>query len=64
MCRVEGGDVSVSALLYTSPAKLAGKLGIQEDFGAFCAGRGKADIAALQAQLDAHMLARQRAALD
>ena len=56
--------MSVSALLYTSPAKLAGKLGIQEDFGAFCAGRGKADIAALQAKLDAHMLARQRAALD
>ena len=56
--------MSVSALLYTSAAKLAGKLGAREDFGAFCAGRGKADIAALQAKLDAHMLARQRAALD
>ena len=56
--------MSVSALLHTSPAKLACKVGVQEDFGAFCAGRGKADIAALQAKLDAHMLARQRAALD
>ena len=52
------------ALLKTSPTKLAGKLGVEEDFGAFCAGRGKADIAALQAKLDAHILARQRAALD
>ena len=50
--------MSVSALVITT------KLGVEEDFGAFCAGRGKADIAALQAKLDAHMLARQRAALD
>ena len=54
----------MSALLRTTPAKLAGKLGVEEDFGAFCRGRGKADIAALQAKLDAHMLARQRAALE
>ena len=54
----------MNALLGTSAAKLAGKLGVEEDFGAFCAGRGEADIAALQAALDAHMLERQRAALD
>ena len=52
------------ALLKTSAAKLAGKLGVEEDFGVFCADRGKADIAALQAALDAHMLERQRAALN
>ena len=61
---MNAGDVSVSVLLATTPSKLAGKLGVDEDFGAFCGGPGKADIAALQAKLDAHMLARQRAALD
>ena len=63
-CSVGAGDLSMNALLLTSPSKLAGKLGVEEDFGAFCAGRGKADIAAPQAKLDAQMLARQRAALD
>ena len=56
--------VSMHALLLTPPVKLAGKLGVQEDFGAFCAGRGKADISELQAEVDAHRLARQHAALD
>ena len=64
VCSLGPGDVSMFALLGTSAAKLAGKLGVEEDFGAFCAGRGKANIAALQAAFDAHMLARQRAALD
>ena len=64
MCSLGPGDVSMNALLRTTPAKLAAKLGVEEDFGAFCTGRGKADIAALQAKVDAHMLALQRAALD
>ena len=64
VCSFGPGDVSMRALLKTSAAKLAGKLGVEEDFGAFCADRGKADIAALQAALDAHMLERQRAALN
>ena len=63
-CSLGPSEVSLFALLNTPTAKLAGKLGVEEDFGAFCAGRGKVDIAALQAELDAHMLARQRAALD
>ena len=64
VCSLGPGDVSMDALLKTPAAKLADKLGVDEDFGAFCTGRGEADIAALQAAFDAHMLARQRAALD
>ena len=64
MCSIGPGDVSVHALVATAAAKLGARLGIDEDFGAFCAGRGAADVAVLESAFQAHMLARQRASLE
>ena len=62
-CRISPETVSLRLIIRSPNAKLAEALGVEEDFEAFCAGRGKADIDALLAEHAKVMRNHERAAV-